>query len=247
MHHQGDAFDGQQRLYQIVARRIARMIDEHKDDPSWTVPTERELAHLLNVSRPVIREAIIALEVSGMVTVKGRAGITVQRRPGIQRNAFSPQDANPLQLLEARLVVESNVALLACQQSSRDLAELESNVASLELAGPENFARCASDFAVITARVTGNPALVATVEAVTAAWQQSSSGLGSSLYAPTLRSRWIGDHYAMFSALKAGAGSAAYAATARHLRGLREATALTMSGGSATSPFDPAGAFTGLS
>ncbi|WP_427025763.1 GntR family transcriptional regulator [Aureimonas ureilytica] len=58
----------------MVARRIARMIEEESGDPDWRMPSERELAEELEVSRPVVSEAVIAPEMRGIVELKGAHG-----------------------------------------------------------------------------------------------------------------------------------------------------------------------------
>jgi len=84
-----------QRLYQAVARQLAGTIEDHASDPAWRMPSERELAEELGVSRPVIREAVIALEMKGIVEVRGRTGTAILRRSSVRsvlENAFELQD-----------------------------------------------------------------------------------------------------------------------------------------------------------
>ncbi len=56
-----------QRLYQLVAQQIEEMIRAGKIEPGSRLPSERELAAQLGVSRPSVREAMVALEISGLV------------------------------------------------------------------------------------------------------------------------------------------------------------------------------------
>jgi DNA-binding FadR family transcriptional regulator len=57
-----------QRLYQRVAAQVAGMIRSGELPPGERLPAERDLAMQLSVSRPVIREAMIALEIAGLAT-----------------------------------------------------------------------------------------------------------------------------------------------------------------------------------
>ena len=62
--------ESQERLYVRVARRIAALVDNGEVKPGEKLPSERDLAEMLQVSRPTIREAMIALEVSGLIDVR---------------------------------------------------------------------------------------------------------------------------------------------------------------------------------
>ena len=68
-----------ERLYIRVARRIADLVKSGDVKPGDRLPSERVLADMLQVSRPSIREAMIALEVSGLIEVRTGSGIFVTR------------------------------------------------------------------------------------------------------------------------------------------------------------------------
>ena len=71
------------RLYQEIALQIKAHIESGEFSVGARLPAERELAQQLKVSRPSVREALIALEVEGLVEVKTGAGVFVRgrRRP----------------------------------------------------------------------------------------------------------------------------------------------------------------------
>jgi len=58
------------RLYRQIADQIAALIDGGEFKPGVRLPAERDLARQLGVSRPSVREALIALEVEGYVEVR---------------------------------------------------------------------------------------------------------------------------------------------------------------------------------
>src|SRR5690606_33485005 len=68
-----------QRLYQQVADQISGLIRTGELGSGARLPPERELARQLGVSRPVVREAMIALEIAGLVEVRVGAGAFVRR------------------------------------------------------------------------------------------------------------------------------------------------------------------------
>ncbi|MCR6651915.1 MAG: GntR family transcriptional regulator [Cellvibrionaceae bacterium] len=65
------------RLYQRVAEQLAEVIASGEYPVGSRLPAERKLAERFNVSRPTVREAIIALELAGCVEVKGGSGVYV--------------------------------------------------------------------------------------------------------------------------------------------------------------------------
>ena len=216
----------EQRLYQVVARKIARMIEANTGIPGWRVPSERELADELGVSRPVIREAVIALEMRGLVEVRGRAGIVVLPVLARQVN-FDAVSADigpgPFELLEARLALESSAAAMAAEKAtSYDILLLEDcieqmqqeqNVVLLNEKGDR-------DFHLNIARMSGNSIILSMTETL---WAQRDASLmwkklHEHIHAPEVRPLWIGDHHAVLSAIRLRNADAAYKAMARHIR-----------------------------
>lgn len=95
------------------------------------LPPERNLALSLEVSRNLLREAIITLEALGILEVRKRQGVFV-KEPSIPDFAgslrhmpFSPEDLIP-QLMEARLLIEGQAAeLAATRRTASELEKLE--------------------------------------------------------------------------------------------------------------------------
>jgi DNA-binding FadR family transcriptional regulator len=218
------------RFYQIVARRIAQLIEANAGDPDWRLPAERELAEALQVSRPSVREAVIALEMRGIVEVRGRAGIVLlPARP----NAISFEAMNtdvgpgPWELLQARLAVESSAASIAAlRTTSYDLMQLEECLARMEAEG-QSAAEAEKDdraFHLAIANMTGNAIIVSMVEAL---WAQSDASpmwkkLKQHIHGETIRPLWIGDHHGILAALRRRNPDAAYKAMARHLSNIAD-------------------------
>ncbi|MDZ4093557.1 MAG: GntR family transcriptional regulator, partial [Paracoccaceae bacterium] len=61
-------------LSEIVAKRILEMVTSRALKPGDQLPPERELAEMLNVSRPSVREAIRGLSILGVVTSRQGGG-----------------------------------------------------------------------------------------------------------------------------------------------------------------------------
>ena len=117
-----------QRLYQQVASRIEELISSGRIVAGKRLPAEKELARQLGVSRPTIREAMIALEIAGLVEVRTGSGIYVSKAAP-SRTVIIDSGPGPFELLNARLLIEgeiaANVAVLA---SIDDLNEIQETI-----------------------------------------------------------------------------------------------------------------------
>jgi len=71
-----------QRLYRQIAEQLRSLIASGEFSPGSRLPAERDLAKQLGVSRPSVREALIALEIEGMIDVRTGAGAGTIPRAG---------------------------------------------------------------------------------------------------------------------------------------------------------------------
>ncbi len=112
------------RLYRSVLERLEKLIDDGEYPPGGRLPPERELAERFNVSRPTIREAIIALEALDRVEVKTGSGVYVLNAPSKKNGIDTTVSA--FELTEARALIEGEAAALAAtMMTDEHLAELE--------------------------------------------------------------------------------------------------------------------------
>ena len=116
----------QPRLYRQVADQLRRMIDSGEYAVGARLPAERDLAEQFGLSRPTIREALIALEVEGRIRIRVGSGIYVR---AVAQNAPLPSQANdegPFELLRAREFVEGAIAAEAALQATpEDIERLD--------------------------------------------------------------------------------------------------------------------------
>ncbi len=78
------------RLYRQIADQLRALIDGGEYPPGSCLPAERELAKQLGVSRASVREALIALEVIGLVSGGGGALDAQTRTPSPTRTSTRP-------------------------------------------------------------------------------------------------------------------------------------------------------------
>lgn len=158
-----------QRLYQQVAEQIAALIHGGELPAGGRLPPERDLSKRLGVSRPTVREAMIALEISGLVEVRTGSGIYVKARAD---NGRSSLDAGPsaFELLSARRIVESEIAACAAEHASADDVEALNHALAAHrteiMAGRDGF-EADRNYHLQLARTTGNTVLV---QIVTGFW-----------------------------------------------------------------------------
>ena len=67
----------EKRLYAVVAKQIAAFVAERDMRPGDRLPSEQKLARQFNISRATVREAIVALEVFGLVDVRMNCGAVI--------------------------------------------------------------------------------------------------------------------------------------------------------------------------
>ncbi len=112
-----------QRLYRQIADQLRDLMASGEFKVGTRLPAERDLAAQLGVSRPSVREALIALEVEGMIEVRTGSGIYIKQShaPRSPRNDSDEIQADwgPLEVMSARLVVEAEVAALAAEHASK--------------------------------------------------------------------------------------------------------------------------------
>src|SRR3954469_8076299 len=112
------------RLYRQIAEQLRGLIAGGEFTAGTRLPAERDLARQLGVSRPSVREALIALEVEGWVEVRVGSGVYIRPQPHGNGHARTgghasnghpsgPAEWGPLELMRARELVEGEVAALA--------------------------------------------------------------------------------------------------------------------------------------
>jgi len=118
------------KVYMEIVEQIRHLIKEGKLKPGDKLPTERILADKLGVSRPPLREALSALEILGITESRGGKGNFI--KDSFNSTSYArqfkelEQEESPFELLEAREVVETEIAGLAAEKAtSEDVKKIE--------------------------------------------------------------------------------------------------------------------------
>jgi DNA-binding FadR family transcriptional regulator len=149
------------RMFWQIAEKIQSLIESGLYPPGSRLPPERELAESFNVSRPTIREAIIALEVLQLVEVKTSSGVYVLDKP--KNDSDAPDEKiSAFELTQARALVEGEAAALAALSISDE--ELKALAATLDAMESGIEAEKADrEFHIIISKATRNKAILLAV------------------------------------------------------------------------------------
>lgn len=166
------------RAVDEISAQVRAMIAGGKLKPGDRLPSERDLAARLHVSRNTLREALRALENAGIVEMRKGATGGAFLLPGSSnvivtglRDLYHLGAITPEQLTEARIWLSDIVVRVACERvTADDLAALEANIAAAAQAGVEGKfderERLNREFHLILARATRNPIMAITMESV---------------------------------------------------------------------------------
>jgi DNA-binding FadR family transcriptional regulator len=140
------------RLYQQLAAELKDRIEQGVYLVGDKLPAERFIADEKSVSRTVVREAIIMLEVEGYVEVRKGSGIHVisnqPKHSPVPDESLEFASYGPFELLQARQLIESNIAEFAATQVTKQdimkLMEIQENARKNASAIPNGI--CSSMF-----------------------------------------------------------------------------------------------------
>ncbi|MDX8049879.1 FadR/GntR family transcriptional regulator [Lentzea sp. BCCO 10_0798] len=217
------------RLYEQVLERLRAHVVEAGLSAGDRLPAERDLAASLGVSRASIKQAIVVLEVQGLVEARHGGGTYLVRdtldvepvEQLVERRKRLPE------VLEAREALETKLAELAAER--RTDAELETIREALdfmrdEIDGGDNGVEGDRRFhAAVTA--AAHSSLLA--EFMKTIAQQITESRTESLRQPGRPSRSLAQHTAIYEAIAAGDAKKAAAAMRKHVRTVAKVRLLT--------------------
>ncbi|MDR0219539.1 MAG: FCD domain-containing protein [Enterobacteriaceae bacterium] len=214
------------RPYHEVAQSLRQMIIEMDYAPDDRLPTEREIAEKFGVSRALIREALIVLELENIIEVRKSSGIYLVRQPGICSGDTLINVAGPFELLQARQLLESNIAEFAALQVTR--ADIDNMRSALEkekndlISGESESGD--REFHLAIARATQNSALV---EVLKQFWDARENNpmwvkLHSRITNTDYRQAWLNDHQAILAAMIKKDPAAAKQTMWQHLENVKQ-------------------------
>ncbi len=128
-----------QRLFYKIAEDIQNKIQKKEYPIGMRLPAESNLAKQYDVSRAVIREAILSLEIQGYVQARVGAGVYVTYDLSHDTKNHLNTDAGPFEIMQARQLIESEVAALAAiritpkdLKNIKEILDSDANIADTE-------------------------------------------------------------------------------------------------------------------
>ena len=123
------------RLYEVIVEQLCGYIADNEMTPGDRLPAERDLAAKLGVSRASLSQALVALEVQGVLSVRHGDGAILVRRPSEERaiKALREHADRIPDIIEAREALEVKlVSLAAARRSDAEMAAIDAAIEKME-------------------------------------------------------------------------------------------------------------------
>ncbi|ABR73530.1 GntR family transcriptional regulator [Actinobacillus succinogenes] len=193
------------------------------------LPPERDLAEKMNVSRTVVREAIIMLELENLVEVRKGSGVYVINMPltSEEHPDESYEDVGPFELLQARQLLESGIAEFAAIQATRnDILRLKQilNKERMTLAEDDKDYTADEEFHCAIAEITQNEVLIKLQKELWKYRTNSSmwQGLHAHITDQEYRKFWLQDHENILNGIQRKNPALAKKAMWQHLENVKQ-------------------------
>jgi GntR family transcriptional regulator, transcriptional repressor for pyruvate dehydrogenase complex len=208
-------------LSKEITNDIKNLIINKQLKPGDKLPNENELAQMMGVSRPTLREAIKTLASSNIVVVKRGCGTYVSQKPGLVDDPLGVNfmsDKNLLlSLFEARILIEPGVAYLAAERATAsDMKKIKVCIDKMyeEVKGKKAYRDEDLDFHKAIAGATKNPIIQRIVPIIN---ESIIQGYVETVNVPGSVEKAILSHEKIYSAIKDKNPSQAEIEMKRHL------------------------------
>ncbi len=221
------------RLYQEIGLTLYEELKADDVQVGDRLAPERDIAERLDVSRAVVREALIMLELMELIEIRKGSGIYLIKKPeqnnaaNIQESPLDNDDVGPFEMMQARQLLESHVAEFAATQATKkDILKIRDALAlekqNMDVVDDNH----ASDklFHLAIAEATQNSVLVGLVEDL---WQRREKSLmwkqlHSHITDQSYRKKWLLDHENILLAIQQKKPDDARLAMWRHLENVKD-------------------------
>lgn len=214
------------RLYQSVAAQIIALIRQGEFPAGERLPPERELALKLGVSRPSLREALIALEIGGQIEIRMGSGVYARQANAYDEGAIGALGDSPSELMQARAAIEGTVIVLAtARMSAATLDRLRRTVERMRKLAAAGKSPVEADrqFHMLIAEAAGNSVLSRFVaELFDGRHDPIAAAIRGHTETASTWSAAVEEHEQVLRALQAGDPIAAQTAIRSHLKASEE-------------------------
>lgn len=221
-------------IYQAVARRLELLILDGTLTPGKKIPSERQLAEKLGVSRPLIREALKELRGRGVIrTHQGLGSFVADMLPTVSQDSplahlFKDHPRTLYDLLEVRELLEGQAAYLAAERGTEEdfyritAAFNAMENPTLQADEPEADAKLDHTFHHVISEASHNPVLVHTLQSLSQLVLNSVLASVNNLYhRPVQRQKIDRHHRQIYNAVLSRQPEWAQKAATNHIRDIR--------------------------
>lgn len=217
-----------------AAEQLIRAIRDGTYEVGDRLPPERELAERMGISRPLIREALSALHIAGIIESRAGDGTYVKRSVGDaeienQVLAMLDGDEDPVVVFEARIVLEEGAARIAVVHALEEDLETMERILDQEraAAGKAEYGRYVMadrEFHLAVVASSRNPFLEAAIHPLVDVMGRKLWGGIDQLYLfkPQGISQTLEEHRQVLEAIKKRDAHGAGKAMRRHLENARD-------------------------
>lgn len=195
------------RPYQLLGNQLKELIIAGQYTVGSKLMSEREIATKFEVNRSLVREALIMLELEGLIEIKKGSGIYIKSIPTQHHDVVEENDYGPFEVLQARQVIESTIAACAAVYATKqDILEMKAILAfeRENLAVTESSEECDYKFHTVIARASQNGMLLEILQNL---WNtRVNSPMWNKLHEHiedmSFRKKWLDDHEQILKALQ---------------------------------------------
>ncbi|HDR0968416.1 FCD domain-containing protein [Pasteurella multocida] len=211
-------------------KKIGELLKDELRKGIYTIgerlPPERDIAERFDVSRTVVREALIMLELENLISVRKGSGVYIINLPS-SNDSFDYLDVGPFELLQARQLLESSIAEFAAIQANRnDIVRLKEilkrEYITLEQGSNDDYSED-EEFHTAIAEITQNEVLIQMQKDL---WKYRSNpmwkGLHSHIKVHHYRHLWLKDHEAILNSIQRKDPALAKKAMWQHLENVKQ-------------------------
>lgn len=197
------------KIYQEIMEQLKGMITRGEIHPGDKLPSERDLAESMEVSRASVREALAALAVMGILDIRPGEGTFVRQTNDAETfeslSVLLAVEQNPeAQMMEVRRVLETELAALAALRATdQDLQKIKESLLIMRSASSIKEAVEADlRFHFAIAEATKNTILLRIMNTVADLMHHNLRQARENIYAnPNQRNQVLNEHEAIYSAI----------------------------------------------
>jgi len=219
------------RIYEEIVEQIRLLVSEGHVKAGDRLPSERDLAERLQVSRASVREALSALEMMGLLEIRSGEGtyikqVNIDSVVAPLAWVLSMEKDTVLELLEVRKILETQAAVLAAERAeSEELMEMREALEEMrhDLRSERLGADSDHSFHYAIARGTRNKILIRLMNAISDTMHQTLKASRIKLYeSEGIPERLYREHEEIYMAIEAKAPQEACRLMLSHLEGVEK-------------------------